>query len=255
MKTKIIFESGMLVSAKKELLMAHIGLYEKVPVVFHYVDGHTNDFRMSRTATGGFMVMHKGSRRYGYDISRMLETISMVEIKKAAEKDALEVWRKSWEKVVARLEASGLWADLLETYKAGLEIGKEKIDAAYAIASSFEADEREQKIAEIDKRMVRVREEGTFYVNSDIVYTMHRPAQIKKMNFGKYINDEKLAEIAQALREKRDIRVEGRTSYDVSFHYRPDVETAWYSEEYKDCGNGHYYLALDATHALFYDDD
>jgi hypothetical protein len=30
---------------------------------------------------------------------------------------------------------------------------------------------------------------------------------------------------------------------------------AWYSEEYRGCLNGHYYLMFDATHAIFYEDD
>ena len=29
----------------------------------------------------------------------------------------------------------------------------------------------------------------------------------------------------------------------------------WYSEEYKGCGNGHYYMLLDATHAIHIEDD
>ena len=30
---------------------------------------------------------------------------------------------------------------------------------------------------------------------------------------------------------------------------------AWYSEEYKGCLNGHYYIALDEKHVWFYEDD
>ena len=30
---------------------------------------------------------------------------------------------------------------------------------------------------------------------------------------------------------------------------------AWLSNEYRNCGNGHYGLLLDATHAVFYEDD
>lgn len=30
---------------------------------------------------------------------------------------------------------------------------------------------------------------------------------------------------------------------------------AWYSNEYRNCGNGHYGLLLDATHAIIYEDD
>lgn len=46
-----------------------------------------------------------------------------------------------------------------------------------------------------------------------------------------------------------------RTNYDVSFTYRPEKQKAWYSEEYKNCGNEHYYIALDANAALFVEDD
>ena len=34
-----------------------------------------------------------------------------------------------------------------------------------------------------------------------------------------------------------------------------DVYRGFYSEEFKGCGNGHYYLLFDATHAIFYEDD
>jgi hypothetical protein len=46
-----------------------------------------------------------------------------------------------------------------------------------------------------------------------------------------------------------------RTSYDVHYTYNAKEKKAFYSEEFKDCGNGHYYLAIDNTHALFYEDD
>lgn len=49
-----------------------------------------------------------------------------------------------------------------------------------------------------------------------------------------------------------------RGSYDYSIEIRKDkdgVLKGWYSAEYKNCGNGHYYLLLDASHAIYYEDD
>ena len=42
-------------------------------------------------------------------------------------------------------------------------------------------------------------------------------------------------------------------SYDVDF--TGEEKRGWLSDEYKGCGNGHYYLLLDATHAINYEDD
>ena len=41
----------------------------------------------------------------------------------------------------------------------------------------------------------------------------------------------------------------------VEIANRDGKKLAWYSEEYRRCGNGHYYLMFDATHAIFYEDD
>ena len=49
-----------------------------------------------------------------------------------------------------------------------------------------------------------------------------------------------------------------RGSYDYSIEIRKDKDgilKGWYSAEYKNCGNGHYYLLLDASHAIYYEDD
>ena len=81
-------------------------------------------------------------------------------------------------------------------------------------------------------------------------------ANCKSMFFGKGQNDYYKGQIKQALQDKTAYYT-GRISlnYDVSFQYKPETQQAWYSEEYRNCGNGHYYLALDESAALFYEDD
>ena len=49
------------------------------------------------------------------------------------------------------------------------------------------------------------------------------------------------------------------SGYDVTYTIGKKEEGmdrgAWLSLEYRNCGNGHYGLLLDATHAIFYEDD
>ena len=107
---------------------------------------------------------------------------------------------------------------------------------------------------------------------------------VKKMDFRpRYAGQEEAARcneitlnaIANAMsgpENEYQTRVEGR-SYDISFSYNAGqigkpmwkaypndaqgdgIRRAWYSEEYRDCGNGHYYLAINATHAIYYEKD
>ena len=44
-------------------------------------------------------------------------------------------------------------------------------------------------------------------------------------------------------------------SYDYSISTDPENKKAWYSAEYKWCGNWHYYIMLDWDTALFMEDD
>lgn len=85
-------------------------------------------------------------------------------------------------------------------------------------------------------------------------------ARIKTMIFHKSRWDNAKTEhirrnIAEALKNKTSFQCRGSNGYDVSFKYDAEKNKAWYSEEYVGCGNGHYYLALDSTHAIYYEKD
>ncbi|MFA5395085.1 MAG: hypothetical protein WC346_03610 [Methanogenium sp.] len=213
----------------------------------------TQDGRIARYARR----LHK--RGYAIDdLSRII-----VEDKKRI-KTPEQKWNESWFKVSKRLEKSGLYEDLLKNVHLGLEIGYEKIQLAYNLY--WEDDKnlsyvenqkrRDEEIKNLDERLLI-----DSHPNTEIIWYMKYPAKVKKMNFGKprwddgSTNKEKLQLIAKALKEKKEVSVGGRNGYDISFSYNPKINKAWYSEEYRGCGNGHYYLALDATHALFYEDD
>ena len=122
-----------------------------------------------------------------------------------------------------------------------------------------------KKYKEILKNFIGVTYK-TMYSPFRIMEQVENP-KIKKMKFHKspylaYHTENVLKEIGNAI----DTGVayssgRYRNGYDVSFDYKPASESkdgiarAWYSEEYKDCGNGHYYLALNRTHALYWEKD
>ena len=206
----------------------------------------TKDGRIARYA--------KGSSRRGYSV----EDISKIVIEdKITYKTNEQKWIDSWVKVSQRLERSGLYSDLLGNIILALEIGYEKIQLAYDLywkgdknlGYEENAKARTNEIKNLDERLLI---DG--HPNTEILWHIKYPAKIKKMNFGRF-NNEELQVIKEALKNKKEISVSGRTNYDVSFSYKPESNKAWYSEEFKGCGNGHYYLALDETHALFYEDD
>jgi len=115
---------------------------------------------------------------------------------------------------------------------------------------------RIEKIKEIDNRLIE-NVNGMERYKSDILWYLVKPLTIKKMRFDndKRMNEYKLNQIKEAIQNKQEIEIYGKTSYDVRFHYKPNENKAWYSEEFRNKGNGHYYIALNEKYALFMEDD
>ena len=64
-----------------------------------------------------------------------------------------------------------------------------------------------------------------------------------------------LQALKNALKNNLNYSIENRVNYDVSYEYNAETKKAWYSEEYINCGNGHYYLAIDENTAIFCEND
>lgn len=91
-------------------------------------------------------------------------------------------------------------------------------------------------------------------VNTDYLWELSR-AELKTMYFGKRANRDVKNTIKTVLKERRDYSCSERVGYDVIFDYKASVGHAWYAEQYRDCGNGHYYLALSENCAWFCEHD
>lgn len=230
-----------------------------------YEDGTKEKRRIGMTSSNEVLLMIKGSRKKGYYLrseARYMKIKDILPVIKR-EKPKDHEWKQQLDRAIDMLEKSGLWEHVLRDMKIARDIGYDKLKQAYQESwkkhtDNYEENEkiRLQKVKEIEPRLIRTNDEGKEHFNTDILWQFSNTLKIKKMYFGKYQNAHYLEEIKRAMsnQEKYNTgRVE--SNYDVSFEYNPEHKRAWYSEEYRGCGNGHYYLALNSTHAIHYEDD
>lgn len=149
------------------------------------------------------------------------EEINSIEYKD--KKSNEELFTQGLKTALKYLNNSGLWENIKKDIEVMLSIGYE------------ESKKRE------DLR-------GTFYM-------FNRP-KIKSISFGnKGLTEWYRNRITNAMKNKEKLSLFERAGYDLSFEYNPEKNKAWWSEEYRGCGNGHYYIMLDDRHALFCEDD
>lgn len=221
-----------------------------------YSDGTKEVLRLFLSKDGDICQYQKGSSKRGYLMSTFdnIVSVSNLSPKKSKEKQ----WVEAWDKVDARLEKSGLWKEIREEIKLVREVGYSKLMEANSIGSKFSSQENADisSFKEHFPLLVKTDEQGKDYVNYTILWGYSHLPRVKKMRFAKgSFNDQILQGIQVAMDQHKSHSAHYRLAYDVSIEYNAEKQKAWYSEEFQNCGNGHYYLALDSTHALFMEDD
>jgi len=219
-----------------------------------YDDGFKKKIRIFKASTGAICQYKKGSSRRGYEIHLTgIVSVSAVTSKKSEE----QKWIDGWKKVDAKLEKSGLWDDIRAEIKLAFEIGYPKLKQMSNIYWSLNTDGGQVDFFKKHCPLLLLkRDDGTEYVNTTVLWHYDKLPKVKKMMFAKkFYNESILKRIQEAMDKKVSIREDHRYNYDVSFEYNPEKNKAWFSEEYRNCGNGHYYIALNATHALYMEDD
>lgn len=213
-------------------------------------------------------VFGKGKSRRGfraYSDEQILSQFDIVEVDKNAK------WHKRLDRAIKAMESSGLWPNILETMKNLTKMTYEDKKAIYEL--TWEESYRrtvngDLSVEEFNEAFIKhfgafmekypfvfaKDDEGRWGYHTDYLWELS-DCRLRSMYFGKHQNKLIKERIKKALDEKQRFVFNARTSYDTSFEYRPEDGKAWYSEEYKDCGNGHYYLALDHNTALFCEND
>lgn len=219
-------------------------------------------------------VFKKGSRKYGRRYS-IEEFLSSYEAKILTEEEKEKKWHKKCHTIETKLEKSGLWPEIKELFHNLQSVSltdREDIDRMHSMRWSMSGSHEEivkfeqirmnnifEKYGKKYPFMFYKDNEGNPRLNTDYIWEISE-AQTKSMYFG-YKNAQVKTEIEAALASKEsyeqvcDARYDRKLTYDVSYRYVPEDRKAFYSEEYRGCGNGHYYIALDNSSALFVEND
>lgn len=202
----------------------------------------------------------KGSHRKGYHF----ETFGLKDITPFVQnprKSKDQQWRDAWNKVRSKLVASGLWESVVKEIDVALDLGyttmKRAYDEYWAISCTSD-DSLVSYFVATYPTLTEKNDKGEPFINTTILYHYAKLPKVEKMRFHKdnARNEAVLQAIQKAMNEKTTFHYDGRTNYDISLEYAPEKgNRMWFSKEFKGCMNGHYYLGLDATHALWTEDD
>lgn len=200
---------------KKELIKAERAAGNKNFLVT-LADGKTAEKRLFIAADGTICEYAKGSRRRGFH----LDLSEVVDIRAVAKRPSWEIAERNRKRALAYLVVSGL----------NPQLRKELEDVG--------------EITEAHKT------EGSL----DFLYFEHaiKSPDYTSRGCKAEWREEKLRAKIKALAPFREAW-RGR-SYDISMSINQDG-CAFYSEEYRNCGNGHYFMLLDARHAIHVEDD
>lgn len=184
----------------------------------------------------------KNSKNYGRFLSE--SEVSQWEIIKPIKRISNEIKvRKFMEKVVKYLTISGLWITIKNDYIYLLSLPNDEFNNLINMSYCEQHDV-----------LMKKHNNVSFHVDN-IIYTAKKG--IKCINYNKFEKSYLQNIFKDAIQNKKEINHRWRKNYDNSFSIRSlkNETLAWYSEEFKNCANGHYYFALDEKHAIFVEHD
>ena len=208
--------------------------------LYHFVVYYNNKREVKRLFigcnSGKVCELKKGARNKGY----ILDVSNIINIEVIKPKSEIDIFKKNVNKIIKYLSASGLWQQKLEDVKKLLTLSDAEI---IALKNNFYDESKKHNI--------------TLW-GTDCFYSFFEERGIKSVNFeDKFHKEYEVNEINRAIRNNDNYYTTWRKNYDNSIRIENSNNNlrGWYSEEYKDCGNGHYYYLLDATHALYGEKD
>jgi hypothetical protein len=256
----------MIAPAVLDKAKAILGTGHRAEAILTLENGQRKRLRLFKSADGDTCYCARRRRNRGYRLSEVstfefgncpvVDIRGVIKVKSEAKK-----WEDALKKILGRLEKSGLWPIIREEVELALSIGYEKMRAAQRINLAFGCSEEDRKKAVEaipDPRLLVVDNDGVMRVKCSMIDHYSKIPIVKKMWFSKRpeTNKHVLDSFKKALAEKKEYSYDGQARYDVSLEYAPQKgNKAWYAEEFRGCGNGHYYLVIDETHAIFYEDD
>ncbi len=204
---------------------------------FKYHNGETLQTRIAISVSGQLMRMAKGKSRRGYVLTLSeLDRISEIKVTVPNTKDMSAAQRYAADLVkqanyIRRNRMAPVWPDMVEKFES-------MIDEKLEILRQFAGDSHEawQLAGKLGLPQI----------------SYHKTTTLKSCGCPAYI----MADIAANWGKPFRHHWHGDYDYRVSAEIGDDgVYRAWLSQEYKGCGNGHYWDLINPTHAIFGEDD
>ena len=209
------------------------------PYRVNLIGGGSKIVRLWKADDGRIAIMGKGRKKWGHELSCYdhYEDWATLRLVEHDEIDYYKRFVKRATDALKMLTESGLWPDI-----------KQSIEHFFALTDSYELFYHEV-----------YKENGKYsWVHGYQVFeSFVRKTCWKSIAWHKWERERMSAEVAECIKNGKEFRRRWENGYDnsVEIANRNGEKLAWYSEEYRGCGNGWYYLMFDATHAIFYEKD
>lgn len=215
----------------------------------------------------GLCTYNKGKRRYGTPLTsndKFLKNLFKIEIIKSNKnkKSSLEKYCdniRKFKKAFTEECHPYLWQEIQEAYKK-FDVEEFYIKALNEIGAEGEKVENGYGLAFYDFLNKFCREKNISGIITENHYgrtTLRSNVKRNKYGFGTDI-EKIISNVKDAIENKKDYSTHWRANYDVSLQVKKSEDgnmRAWLSLEYKNCGNGHYYLLINENLAIFCEND
>lgn len=236
-------------------------------------DGTTAQLRLFISTDQDVCFFAKGARSRGYRLN--LDKVERIEAKQKKERDKYKTFHRNCEKAASMLRASGFWPEICKRMEVQAAMTEQDYNRLMTLWQEYDElyNHRELTYDEMNRLQDEKRKEYEAYFTERGAtgdwYHFRQLSETKQIvsvpySNGGYSKERQVAyarEIIEQVKQGeagkyKTFRWYG--SYDFHIEVRKNDDGTiygWYSAEYKGCGNGHYYLLLDAEHALYSEDD
>lgn len=205
-----------------------------------YENGKTETKKLFVSDYGNVCEFKKRSSRSGYRIPIL--NIASIEVKPKT--PPIKVCRNNLRLVINYLSKSGLWGNMLMGAKFLSMMSDEELltmrdwDCYHRVMTN------------------ELTNKGIAWFGFDCFDSLFN-TRIKTIRFMSYDRDYQKRRLKESIDKKENLTYRWRNGYDNHYEicFSEDYSRGWYSEEYRGCGNGHYYYLLDECHVLFGEDD
>lgn len=219
----------------------------KIEKYVYVSDGEKHEIRLFISSNNDICFAPKRRRNGGYMLSvyQMEKWDSLTKVNKGNKTDLVKRMRKRAESGVAMLNESGLWDDIKKELLEFLDLSNDDIKRDFVDGDIYEL----------------YRTKKYDWLSCYQVFSSLKAKKCwKNPSFDKYAylyKEHVINSVKCAIADKKSIRFNWRNVYDNTLEIigTNGIYRGYYSEEYRNCGNGHYYLLFDATHAIYYEDD